>query len=319
MNGKKMLSQYVARCCQGSVRQGYDGLMSMGGKPAYVRDFAERVRRRFFTPHPKLDIPSEDSLVRSVVSAFHRYYIQVLGEHEEGEVAEKELLERLHGILGLRQEGGNDETLHEALREALLDRGLHSSFGRTSPHLCLYLWGNERIRVYDVSLPLTKRRVSVHFMDRFITAGWLHFATHGRAQAGGWATADGLYCVRSKYDLRSESFRVNYLKHEAQHFDDYERFPALAGSCLEYRAKLVELIHASTASPLKWFLLESATPDGSPHARAAARIVTGLSEHLALAHAEHLNRVPYEKVRAIARRLFDEDTRQRRDASCSAP
>src|SRR4029077_9164441 len=64
----------------------------------------------------------------------------------------------------------------------------------------------------------------------------------------GWATAMTLYAVRSAYDIESESFRVSYLAHEAQHFADYGRFPKLARPEREYRAKLTELAEAQATA-----------------------------------------------------------------------
>jgi hypothetical protein len=51
------------------------------------------------------------------------------------------------------------------------------------------------------------------------------------------------------WDLSSERYRVSLLAHESQHFADYPRFPKLAQTDLEYRAKLVELALAHDAQP----------------------------------------------------------------------
>ena len=52
---------------------------------------------------------------------------------------------------------------------------------------------------------------------------------------------DTLYCVEWAYAPDTENFEVSYLKHEAQHLADFQRFPGLPSAELEYRAKLTEL------------------------------------------------------------------------------
>ena len=58
---------------------------------------------------------------------------------------------------------------------------------------------------------------------------------------GGWAKEDGLYCLCRHYDLDSERYKLSFLKHEARHFADYELYPELQPSDMEYRSKLTEL------------------------------------------------------------------------------
>ena len=53
---------------------------------------------------------------------------------------------------------------------------------------------------------------------------------------------------------------MSYLKHEAQHFDDYNRFPHLKQghqAHLEFRAKLVELIYVESLKGFLKFLSEA--------------------------------------------------------------
>ena len=84
-------------------------------------------------------------------------------------------------------------------------------------------------------------RVHVIMLKDFISLGWEEYATLGAAYPGGWTTPEKLFCVSQSYDLNSETFRVNYLSHEGQHFLDYKHFPNLSPNDLEYRAKLIEL------------------------------------------------------------------------------
>ncbi len=66
---------------------------------------------------------------------------------------------------------------------------------------------------------------------------WLSYLTFGLSGTGGWSNGDGLiHCVKRHYDLKSESFRVSLLKHEAQHASDQSRYPC---------SHILSLIHIS--------------------------------------------------------------------------
>lgn len=157
-----------------------------------------------------------------------------------------------------------------------------NAFGKTAHLYDLFLWKNEEVINYDVELPQDTISVLVHFMSDFISAGWVHYATVGRSQAGGWATKDALYAVKNTYDLDSEQFRVSYLIHEGQHFSDYNRFPQLQQADLEYRAKLAELIYAEeTALKLiGLFISQASTSITNPHGFANHCLIRDLSERL---------------------------------------
>ncbi len=66
---------------------------------------------------------------------------------------------------------------------------------------------------------------------------WLSYLTFGLSGTGGWSNGDGLiHCVKRHYDLKSESFRVSLLKHEAQHASDQGRYPSSPVSYTHLRA-----------------------------------------------------------------------------------
>ncbi|HEV7779927.1 MAG TPA: hypothetical protein VGO58_01605 [Chitinophagaceae bacterium] len=94
---------------------------------------------------------------------------------------------------------------------------------------------------YTFKFKKEKMHTRVFFMSEMISLGWQAFATFGNHHPGGWATKDAIFCVKSVYDLKNESFLVSYLAHEGRHFSDLNRFPKLKNTDLEYRAKLTEL------------------------------------------------------------------------------
>ncbi|HTX89356.1 MAG TPA: hypothetical protein VMC08_10230 [Bacteroidales bacterium] len=124
----------------------------------------------------------------------------------------------------------------------ILSKGFHGTkLGKTGNLYDLLVWKNETDTTYIIVLINDTARVPVVMMKDFISLGWEEYATLGAAFPGGWTTPDKLFCVRPSYDISSETFRVNYLSHEGQHFLDYKHFPKLSSNDLEYRAKLIEL------------------------------------------------------------------------------
>ena len=77
------------------------------------------------------------------------------------------------------------------------------------------------------------------------------------------------------YDEGTENFSVSYLKHEARHLLDLERFPEMDSTELEYRAKLTELAFANRTLKrvLEDFTAKAEENADSPHAMANWRVV----------------------------------------------
>ena len=129
------------------------------------------------------------------------------------------------------------------IKRILMTKGYYSTIGTTRPYRDLIIWKEQTEQEYIVRLPEGKQKVKVVFMGNFVCNGWIEYATMGKSSAGGWATKDAIYCLKS-YDVSSENFRVSLLVHEGQHFTDYQSFPKLRQADLEYRAKLAELSKA---------------------------------------------------------------------------
>jgi len=116
-----------------------------------------------------------------------------------------------------------------------------TNIGKTGNLYDLLAWKNETDTTYTILLINDTAEVHILMMKDFISLGWEEYATLGAAYPGGWTTSEKLFCVCQSYNLNSETFLVNYLSHEGQHFLDYKHFPKLSSNDMEYRAKLIEL------------------------------------------------------------------------------
>ncbi|HEY0678129.1 MAG TPA: hypothetical protein VGD17_07575 [Chitinophagaceae bacterium] len=135
-------------------------------------------------------------------------------------------------------------TLSRAYLKYIQSKGYQGTdFGKTGKFYDFIVWKESTPVLYNVTLPEDTINITVNFLSNFISLGWLEYARLGNYYPGGWATTDGLYCVAKAYDTTSEKFKVNFLKHEAQHFADYLLYPNLAPNDLEYRAKLIEVYY----------------------------------------------------------------------------
>ena len=115
----------------------------------------------------------------------------------------------------------------------------------------------------------------------FVTLGWDEYATIGK-HIGGWATDEALYCVEKGYDTKSETFKISYLAHEGRHFKDFNLFPDIDNTNLEYRAKLTELSLAKeTLYDLIEFFIDNANSESiNPHPVANYSLIKNLSRVL---------------------------------------
>ena len=271
---------YISQALQGDVSTAVAELAVEGGPALAPEDaaLAARVRDRFgtaFTPAPA----GSDPLLDGALTAFQRYWHARLTAGGSDEALESALMQELGRLL---DRPASDDLL-ATLAEALDARGFHTRVGRTIPLLDIFVWRSQRRIDYEVELPEGSQPVTVVFMADFQSLGWSHYATFGRAYAGGWVGDDALYCIEADYDRRSEKFLVSYLKHEAQHFLDRQRFPEMSQTELEYRAKLVELIYAeeTLTGLLASFEQQAAHDSPAPHAAANWQLVHDLRNTIA--------------------------------------
>lgn len=258
-----------------------------------------------------------DTWTAKVLDAYQIYWSRVMMGGVTAEVGERQLAETLAPLVGVTGESGASidmDALEPKLEEQIRARGYFSLHGVTSPFREFMLWRTRLDQAYELELPDGREAVSVAMLEDFISLGWTGFATGNYYHTAGWATRERLFCIRMAYDLDSESFRISYLTHEAQHFSDYKRFPNLEGPELEYRAKLVEIAYADTTlrKLLKTFSKSGSDNRKHPHGYANRRLIGDLARALNVAVPEDAwwESIPPATIRAEAVRLFNEDSQR---------
>ncbi len=252
-----------------------------------------------------------DAELNEILLAYQQYYRDAFYLCINKEQAENELKERLAKLLGIINE---HIELCELEQKHLVDlfesRGLHFLGGKTSGYYGPYIWRTTENVSYDVELPDGVQNYSVKMLDGFIARSWIDYLSFGEIGPGGWADGDGyINCVKSAWDIESESFRVSLLKHEAQHARDLKMDKNMSSEDLEYRAKLVELIYSNERNLLQSFAAEANPADKSNgHAMAAYRILKGFADMLGVDEVQP-ERIQLEQIQTIARVLFEKSMR----------
>ena len=303
------IDEYYSACLKGELTVGIRALgraASKRGAPKTVQSLDQKVRMRFGREDENHRISTDDPFVWQLVRSYRAYYRRSLLRGGVDLPAERELagrLERLADSVGIaRREMKTNDKIECALARELSKRGYHSLFGTVLPFRNLMIWRSQKVRRYVVPLVEGSQPVKVILLGEFVEFDWLHFATFGRHAVGGWAKPTALYCVATRYDLRSETYRLSYLHHEAQHFADYRTFPKLKQSGLEYRAKLAELAVLSRPMKLIEHLRQQAKKDPTqPHPFAAYRILRDLGAMTPPPHTR-------SEMQAAARELIRKDS-----------
>ncbi|MCD9033456.1 hypothetical protein LDO32_17215 [Luteimonas sp. Y-2-2-4F] len=255
-----------------------------------------------------------DPLARDLLRAYRTYWRRALAAPAQRRQLEETLHAQVRGLLGDDTRGTRDwPALETRTIEALRRRGVHALMGRTPPLLELMLWRRQETRDETVALPDGRHTVAVHYLDDFDSLGWSAYARCERGSTGGWATHDGLYAVVPAYDrnggLDSETFRVVFFAHEAQHFADKHRYPPMEGWEYEYRAKLVELALGESAGDerLRGFASAQSDDPDSPHTYANRRVMRDLQARL----GTEPGAAPRAQRQAAALALLREDSARR--------
>ena len=282
---------------------------------AYVKQFPEKsdLYNRFDSvfEHKQYISYEVDAELNEILVAYQQYYRDVFYLCIAKGQAENKLKERLAKLLGIIDE---HLALCDLEQKCLVDlfesRGFHFLGGKSSGYYGPYIWRTTEYVSYDVELPDGVQNYSVKLLDGFITRSWIDYLSFGEIGPGGWADGDGyINCVRSAWDIESESFRVSLLKHEAQHARDLKMDKNMSSEDLEYRAKLVELIYSNERNLLQSFASEADPTDKSNgHAMAAHRILKGFADMLGVDEVSP-ERIQLEQIQAIARVLFENSMR----------
>lgn len=289
----------------------------------YVKQFPEQAKRyhRFQEVFEKEQYRTyeADAWVHGVLLIYQKYYRDVFYLCIDKETAANKLQARLVDFLGMDDAGLELCDLEQnQLTEAFQRKGFHFLGGRTSGYYGPYIWQTTETRVYEVELPEGTQPYMVRLLDSFLSKSWIDYISFGEIGSGGWTDKEGVInCVKSSYDFQSEAFTVSLLKHEAQHARDLSICKEMPSEELEYRAKLVELIYSTERNLLAQFAREADPSDrDNGHAAAACRILDGFARKLHLS-PEELEKLPREKVQAVADTLFTESCAFRQDMAAA--
>ena len=281
----------------------------------YIKQFPEKsdLYNRFASvfEHEQYISYEVDAELNEILLAYQKYYRDTFYLCIAKEQAENKLKERLAKLLGISDEHTELCDLEQKdLVDLFESRGLHFLGGKTGGYYGPYIWQTTETVSYDVELPDGVQNYSVKLLDGFITRSWIDYLSFGEIGPGGWADGDGyINCVKSAWDIESESFRVSLLKHEAQHARDLTTDKNMSSEDLEYRAKLVELIYSNERNLLQSFASEADPTDkGNGHAMAAHRILKGFADMLGVDEVIP-ERIQLEQIQAIARALFENSMR----------
>ena len=230
--------------------------------PAYVAIFENCEYRTYELPE----------LLNNILRQYQIYYRDVFYCGLQEADAAGKLLTQLKVILNLSD--ADEKLLVEQLQSVYNEYGYHALFGKTQGFYGPYIWRETVPTTYRVELPSGTAEYTVNILKDFVFCSWMDYLTFGRFGTKGWASPDGtINCVEHANDFESEQFRINLLKHEAQHTVDMKQFPGITPTELEYRAKLVELHYSNNMELLQMFLSKAdAGRTDDSHAMASVRL-----------------------------------------------
>jgi hypothetical protein len=309
------IARYISLAVQGDLAaaQALFRDSRWADEPAVI-NLNEQFRERFLVSVNHGEAPFADA----VVAAYRNYWNASLFDPSESTAQETILRARIDELLdeGFPVPATPDLDTFQHLQRALRDQGLYVLESPAPPLRDLFVWRNETSRPYQVKLSDTRVEVDVRFIDDFMLQGWKDHASLGLASTTGWVDDGVLYCLSWAYDTTSENFDVSFLKHEARHLVDLERFPDMTTEELEYRAKLTELVHASRSMErlLNDFTDKAALNPDSAHAMANWRVIRDiywlLNDEEMPEHFEPWNRVDVGSVNRAARELLQASTKR---------
>ncbi|WFR57267.1 hypothetical protein QA584_27290 [Anaerocolumna sp. AGMB13025] len=278
--------RFYSLCLQGEVLQAIEYLKSEPDKNDELLLLEKQYTNRFLSKTEPTGITTEEPWIEEVMNCYYEYFRLVLTKNPP-EPAETQLNMKLFKLLadqGVKDALTDLDKTEELLEIKFREKGYTFLGGVTPPFRGPYIWKTTCKKDFIVTLPVGEQKVTVYFLSDFLMLGWAFYATFGKRHTGGWANEEGLFYVNNTakpVDTQSEEFQVWFLKHEAQHLNDYINYPNLNARNLEYRAKLVELIYNTKPLDLLYKFKYQAKKDKTlPHAYAAYVIVEQIEEKL---------------------------------------
>ena len=277
--------------------------------------FKKKFIQRFGDASVSVKLRCTDNTVKELYKIYCTYWHAVLLKRVSPKKAESDLFEQLSIFLKYNKISNrlmkNRTNIENKIKDFLGEGGYFSLFGVVQPYREFEIWQSQKEKIFSVTLPETKQNVKVVLMEKFMSKGWLAYATIDRAFPGGWAKRDRLFCNASSYDFNSERFLVSYLTHEAQHFFDYKKFPKLNQLDLEYRAKLAELGVAERSGKklLRKFNLSAGKDKKYPHSYANYMVIKDILDKLHIGKdISRLHRVKIKDINVVAKNLLKENS-----------
>lgn len=279
-----LMDRYISLAIQGDLSTAQK-LFDETDFTRHDSELPSRHNARFVHQTEDLLPATGDEFADQVILAYRNYWAHTLTGRLTPQEGQSFLWNSLVALLQPSDEPAyaeNDSTIYIKTGALLQEKGFFYLEAEAPPLRDLFLWKNEETIEYAVGLTDQSQVVEVTFMSDIYSMGWKEFATLGLVATTGWVEGKRLYCVGRSYDRSSENFRVSYLKHESRHLADFERFPGLSSSELEYRAKLTELAFASTTlnDLLIDFTNNSAPNPESPHAFANYRVTKSIYQEI---------------------------------------
>lgn len=314
------IQKFKALCWQGNVIEAIDYVKSFKSTDREIVKLEKGLHERFITQTERYVIDSDDPWIKKVIECYLAYFREVL-TNNDAQLAEKKLITRLLDCLDIRKDSSIME-VESQLESVFSQKGYTFLGGITQPYRGPYIWKKTQKRVFKVTLPTGIQEVTVYFLSDFLLLSWAHYASLGMTYSGGWCKEEGLYYVNSDnedIDTESVDFQVWFLKHEAQHLNDYKRYPNLDSVNLEYRAKLIELLyHPNSNKVLGKYMKEQKNDVTVPHSYAAYSIMKGLSKMIFDGNfsddPEHWESLEFKLIKDSATTLFYEnEERLRKD------
>jgi len=249
-------------------------------------------------------------LAQEILSIYRTYWTDAIMDNDGRDDAEQNLARQLTNLLQIE----DPDAIETTITERLQSDGLYVLMGRTGKLRELMIWTSQIEEQETVQLPEGEVSTRVFYLNNFVSAGWSNYFSCDTLGTGGWAKSDGLYVVVPGWkSLNDERFRVSLLAHESQHFQDYSRFPDLAGWELEYRAKLVELALADSGQDqlIRHFTGNQGEDDSDAHSYANRKVLADLRTHLGLEPSDRLKFDSKLVIQQAAEALLKRDSQQR--------
>lgn len=275
---------FYGHIVQGDLIGAVDYLKSFPGKKATLNKYLRIFDKGSQIKH------SKNPVLNSVCLIFDEYYRNVFWLKVDTLKAVQRLCDGFCELLSTSKQCFSSiqeaeeawEVIEEKVKRLVEAQGYHYVGGKTQGFYGPYIWKDTKRTIYKVKLPYTVEDFPLDMMTGFICCSWMSHISFGRIGTGGWGGDDGvLSCVKKRYRYRrmTSRFKIDFLKHEAQHVLDKRQFPGISSTHMEYRAKLVQLIYAKSMKSFWGFVSEASKEDiNNSHVVASYLLVRNLSQ-----------------------------------------